>query len=354
MQKGRLPRILIVTAGYGEGHNSAARGVRDALAGRAEVLVTDLYAEAMPRMFGLTRAAYLWMISRMPRLWKLMYEVSDRRNMAEKPVRGIAPVERLLERLLREWKPDAVVCTYMVYPYMLDSLASRTGRAVPYLTVVTDSFVINKSWLCSKSPLWAVTDPWTRAIMEEKGLPQDRLRVTGFPVNPVLGALAKEHPLSWKEGEPFRVLYFAQRSARHARAELAGMLDANPALHVTCILGRRFRRIYPRIRDLRARYGRRLTVRGWTRRVPSYLAASHVVVGKAGGATVHEVLAAARPMLVNFLLPGQEEGNTRLLEKLGGGGHFTVSGAQLKDCSAEQAKERVRSAIDEYLKEETT
>ena len=48
MQKGRLPRILIVTAGYGEGHNSAARGVRDALAGRAEVLVTDLCAEAMP------------------------------------------------------------------------------------------------------------------------------------------------------------------------------------------------------------------------------------------------------------------------------------------------------------------
>lgn len=49
-------------------------------------------------------------------------------------------------------------------------------------------------------PLWAVTDPWTRVIMEEKGLPQDRLRVTGFPVNPVLGVLAEEHPLSWKEG----------------------------------------------------------------------------------------------------------------------------------------------------------
>lgn len=122
-----------------------------------------------PGWFRLTRAAYLWTISRMPRLWKWMYEVSDRRNMAEKPVRGIAPVERLLERLLREWQPDAVVCTYMVYPYMLDSLASRTGRAVPYLTVVTDSFVINKSWLCSKSPLWAVTDPWTRVIMGGKG-----------------------------------------------------------------------------------------------------------------------------------------------------------------------------------------
>ena len=86
------------------------------------------------------------------------------------------------------------------------------------MTVVTDSFVINKSWLCSESPLWAVTDPWTREIMVEKGLPPDRVRVTGFPVNPGLGALARERPVSWKAGEPFRVLYFAQRSARHARA----------------------------------------------------------------------------------------------------------------------------------------
>lgn len=95
------------------------------------------------------------------------------------------------------------------------------------------------------------------------------------------------------------------------------MLEADPAVYVTCILGRKFRRIYPHIRDLRAKYGKRLTVRGWTRRVPSYLTVNHVVVGKAGGATVHEVLAAARPMLVNFLLPGQEEGNARLLETLG-------------------------------------
>lgn len=91
MEKRRLPRILIVTAGYGEGHNSAARGVRDALAGRAEVRVTDLCAEAMPRMFRLTRAAYLWIISRMPRLWKLMYEVSDKRNLAENPSRDSPP-----------------------------------------------------------------------------------------------------------------------------------------------------------------------------------------------------------------------------------------------------------------------
>lgn len=43
----------------------------------------------------------------------------------------------------------------------------------------------------------------------------------------------------------------------------------------------------------------------------------------------------------------------RVMEKLGGGGHFTVSGAQLKDCTEEEAKEAIRKAVDEYLEEET-
>ena len=42
----------------------------------------------------------------------------------------------------------------------------------------------------------------------------------------------------------------------------------------------------------------------------------------------------------------------RVMEKLGGGGHLTVSGAQLQGCTVEEAKEKVRAAIEEYLEEE--
>ena len=43
----------------------------------------------------------------------------------------------------------------------------------------------------------------------------------------------------------------------------------------------------------------------------------------------------------------------RIMEKLGGGGHFTVSGAQLKGCTAEEGKDKTKAAIEEYLEEET-
>ena len=41
----------------------------------------------------------------------------------------------------------------------------------------------------------------------------------------------------------------------------------------------------------------------------------------------------------------------RILETLGGGGHMTVAGAQLSDTDIETAREMLKNAIDEYLKE---
>jgi len=36
------------------------------------------------------------------------------------------------------------------------------------------------------------------------------------------------------------------------------------------------------------------------------------------------------------------------MEYLGGGGHLTMAGAQLKDMTLEQAKEKIYESIDNY------
>src|SRR6266571_2083376 len=63
-------RILILTAGFGEGHNSAARGVRDGLARVApeqtEVELHDLFAETYPLLNELVRRSYLWVVDFAP------------------------------------------------------------------------------------------------------------------------------------------------------------------------------------------------------------------------------------------------------------------------------------------------
>ena len=46
---------------------------------------------------------------------------------------------------------------------------------------------------------------------------------------------------------------------------------------------------------------------------------SHLLIGKAGGATVQETIAAGSPMIINQVVPGQEEGNARLIVETGCG-----------------------------------
>src|SRR6184192_1992846 len=63
-------RILILTASFGEGHNSAARGIRDGLARVApegtEVELRDLFAETYPLINELVRKSYLWLVDFAP------------------------------------------------------------------------------------------------------------------------------------------------------------------------------------------------------------------------------------------------------------------------------------------------
>jgi processive 1,2-diacylglycerol beta-glucosyltransferase len=54
------------------------------------------------------------------------------------------------------------------------------------------------------------------------------------------------------------------------------------------------------------------------------MAEAHLVISKAGGATVQECLAASTPMIVSQVVPGQEEGNARLVAE-GGAGTIAVT-----------------------------
>ena len=61
----------------------------------------------------------------------------------------------------------------------------------------------------------------------------------------------------------------------------------------------------------------RVNILGWTNQIPQLMLSNHLVIGKAGGATVQEAIAARCPMIVNQVIPGQEEGNARLIKPRG-------------------------------------
>lgn len=314
-------KILIFTTGFGDGHNSAARNVRDAFAGAGgfDPEVHDTYAEVSPRAARLLQFGYNLSIQRVPVSWKAIFWVYDKTPLFDWMMPTLGKLEAALKRLLDEKKPSAVVTTYPVYSYLLHKLMA--GDAVPpcpHFMVVTDSIVINRVW--NRAPVdWVlVANEPTRAAMVRGGVEASKIQVPGFPVSPRFEDLARV-PLP--PGPPWKVLYLPSGSRRGV-AEVVKGLAALPGVHLTVVTGRH-KHLHAFLKQPDASMGS-FHLLGWTDRMPELLAENHLFIGKAGGAIVQETLAIARPMIISHVVAGQEEGNVDLLSDLQSGALATT------------------------------
>ena len=314
----KKPKILIITAAFGEGHNSAARNLSLALdAMGAETRVADPCVLSAPHSTAVLQWGYRLVTTHFPKVWEKIYKATDNCDFSRPNLPLMRRPESYLDGLIADYKPDAVVSTYPVYPYFLERHFAETGNRLPVFTVVTDSIEINASWLRAPTDWFLATDRATLEAMRSRGVPQEKITVTGFPVNP---AFSEMPPVDAADTcKPFRILYFPTAKKPFVRRHCRALLDSSPDIHLTVVMGKNFRLLQSRAREIKAAYPGRVRLLGWTKKVPQLITKHHMVVGKAGGATVHEAIAARCPMLIHHLVPGQEEGNLQLLQQLGAG-----------------------------------
>ena len=167
MQSSHLPKILILTASFGEGHNAAARNILKALEGKADVRLADPCLEAQPRFNRKLRQAYQLVITHTPTFWALLYYGMDRVNL-NKPSKILTrKPEETTYRHIEEFKPDAIVTTYPLYPSYIER-AFKTLPRVPVFTMITDSIKINKTWTTAPSDFYLITDKFTEQSVKNK------------------------------------------------------------------------------------------------------------------------------------------------------------------------------------------
>lgn len=311
-----MKRILILTAGYGEGHNSAARALKTAFDEQpgVEAELVDLFALRAPRLNNLSRRGYLKLINTAPRVWSSVYQWLDRSPRAPAMFRTLASHQRLLARLIAEKQPAALVSTYPVYAWLLNRLRAEGQEFCPHYTVITDAITINSLWYRTPSAGWFVTDGDSASFLRERGIPAERIHVSGFPVAlPFADRHALWQPPALTPHAPRRILFMIN-SARGPALRIARELLQHRNWRITFTAGRdeAFRR---ELENLVQGAPAHAEVFGWTDRVPELLMTHHVVISKAGGATTQESINALCPMLISQIVPGQEEGNAELLRR---------------------------------------
>ena len=305
-------RVLIATANFGEGHNSAAKALKNVLGPDDIAQVVDPCMLAAPRTTQRMQEAYRKLTVYSPYIWKKIYNSCDRRDFSKERVPAMRKARAKLGSLIEELEVEALLSTYFIYPYFLERHVKRQGRKVPVFTTVTDSIEINAAWFKAPCDHWFVTDQFTRQKLIRFGLSPSVVHEFGFPVH---SKFSERPPLPATDSlEEFKIVFFPTSNARHMSASIRALLAADPRVKVTLVMGKNVRPLGKKARELREEFAGRLFLVGWTKRVPEFLATHHLIVGKAGGATVHEAITSNCPMLVHHIVPGQEEGNLALLQ----------------------------------------
>ena len=319
----RLPqRVLIGTVTAGAGHLQAAAALEEAWRAwrpldkvrRLDVLdfTSRLYRKAYAE-------GYLKLVAHAPELWGAMFRRSDDPARLARANRVRAALGRLnapkFVTAVRAFAPQIVVATHFIPLEILESLRlNKRLHPWPLVATVITDFEAHALWLIPCVDLYCVAAEHTQARLLARGVPPERIAVTGIPV------AAK----------------FRQPPARAATRKLLGLRDDLPVL---LVLGGGFglgpvRDTVAALNRLAARVqvvvvcGRNETLRrelaglerkqplhllGFVSNMPDWMAAADLVVTKPGGLTSSEALAAGRPLVIVHPIPGQEEANSYFL-----------------------------------------
>ncbi len=317
----KKPRILFATIAAGGGHVATARAMAEAVEhrypGKFDVRVSDYMDQVGATGFDRRHKA-LWR-------WALRYPVSAR--LGQRMI-GLAPqlAMRVQRRLLQgfaqlaaadlERNPvDLAVSNHGLLTTGLALAKRQFGLDVPVLTFATEPQNISAYWADPWADHMLVPSEHIRRALERMGVPGRKLEVVGYPVQQAF--------LETREkSEARRLLRLDDRFtclvslggegiSANSLALVTALRAEGPALQLVVICGRneglKRELLELQVPDLR--------VEGFVPNMADYLAASDVVIGKAGPASVYEALAVGRPVLVTGYAGLNERGVVEFLHR---------------------------------------
>ncbi len=311
-----MKRILILTADYGYGHHSAANAVSEAL---KEIhgpeclveIVNPLDDKRAPVFLRKDQANYDRIIREMPELYRLGYQVSDQTvptNLLESAATLL--LFNVLRETIRKHQPDAIVCTYPLYPAILSVIFNIEKHAIPMLIVVTDLATVHRMWFNPSVDLCLVPTQTVYDLAIDAGLPPEKIKITGIPVHPALAKGTQDQAslrvdLGWRS-DLFTVLAVGSKRVENLYDSLRVLNHSGLPLQLALVAGGD-NKLFKRLEETEWHVEAHLY--NFVTDMATLMRASDCVLGKAGGLTVTESLACGLPLILVNVIPGQETGN---------------------------------------------
>src|SRR5262245_951672 len=331
----RRPRVLILTASYGSGHNRVAATLATEFrrAGASPRVIDHFYDLVHPEFDRLSRKLYYTVLRRAPVLWGAAYWLGDQLSVSSPLLMGLNRIgTNKLLRVLLEDPPDHIVSVHPTPVASLTELERRGFAIAPHTTVFTD-FVAHTQWIYPHVERYCVPAEEIARDLTARGVARERVTVTGIPVAAEFSQHSERAQARLGIGvspRPPVLLFMDGPGGGFGRLEEATrtVLAMEEPLQAVVVTGRE-EALESRLRELAVGRESRIKIFGYVDNVRQIMAAADFLVTKAGGLTLGEAMAADLPVICFGSLPGQEARNERFAA-MAGVALVAGSGAQLQ------------------------
>jgi processive 1,2-diacylglycerol beta-glucosyltransferase len=323
---GRKPRVLILSASAGAGHVRAAEALEKAFGatGACYVEHIDAFGYVSKLFQRLYDDAYIAMVKHAPSLMGLLYDQTD--QPWRHPQRRLA-LDRLntqpMIRMLKRVQPELCVATHFLPAEILAWLIAKRKLRARHVIVVTD-YDVHAMWLCRTVDRYDVALPESAEYLAGIGVPREKIRVSGIPVDPLFEIPVASRDARRKLGLSADAMIVLMSAGGYGVGPVEqlvrGLLALGQPWQIVAIAGKS-EKLKARLEQLASAVGSladgasRLVAVGFTREMHLYMAAADALIGKSGGLTTSEALSRGLPMILIEPIPGQEERNAdHLLE----------------------------------------
>ncbi|MFD1738433.1 diglucosyl diacylglycerol synthase [Bacillus salitolerans] len=313
------PKILILTASYGNGHMQVAKTLQNICfeKGIRDVTICDFFAETYPIMTDITQYLYLKCFTIGPQFYRMFYYGVERfHNKKVSSWYKNFGMRRLTHIIGRE-QPNIIINTFPIN--VVPEFRNNTGIVIPTFNVLTD-FCLHRIWIHHAIDKYYVSNEDLKRKMVRFGVPSFKVFVSGIPIRSTFEKQLKPSVLYKKYGlDPSKKVVLLMAGAHGVlknTKELCKGLLSDPTTQVLVICGKN-ESLKEDLEEIKPHFSGRLHIFGYVERVDEMFRMATCMITKPGGITLSEAAAMGLPVILYRPVPGQEKENALYFQKKG-------------------------------------
>jgi 1,2-diacylglycerol 3-beta-galactosyltransferase len=348
---GRPMRLLILMSDTGGGHRASADALQTAFcqlrgADEARVTIVDFWTSVAGFPFHNFPTQYTYLAKR-PMLWYGVYlwaKFPPTRWLTEAAFSVFCHGK--VRRYFEAANADVIISVHPLVNTLslsvLDHMRRLSARpSPPYVTVVTDLGGAHPTWFDARSDAVYVPSDPLRVTAEAAGVRADQIRMFGLAIRSSFWTESRSRDELRRElgmalDMPAVLLVGGGDGVGGLRAIAAAIAtrianavgDAGGQLVVVCGKNKSL------LAELQSQsWPIPVILKGFVANMSEWMSACDVLCSKAGPGTIAEGWTRGLPIIITGFLPGQEEGNVKLVTE-SGSGEFHDTPAGIAECAA--------------------